>query len=97
MAREGGRRRDKAVLRGALRLHAAARAVVGDYDAAHAAVGHALTPLRDALVRRDLAAMPVAKLAEAAASGRTGESADRVVVQLDDSPPVAVTYESIRV
>ncbi|MYS19549.1 ATP-dependent helicase [Streptomyces sp. SID4948] len=46
-------------------MRAAARELARDYDTARAAVTEALGPIRDGLVRRELAAMPVARLADA--------------------------------
>lgn len=49
----------------AARLRGTARHVVTEYDAARAAVEEALAPIRMRLVRRELAAMPVGRLADA--------------------------------
>jgi superfamily II DNA or RNA helicase len=62
---DGGRREARAVLRRAEELRRAARAVLGDYEAARSAVEQALAPLREGLVAAELAAVPVARLADA--------------------------------
>ncbi|MFC4035299.1 DEAD/DEAH box helicase [Streptomyces polygonati] len=54
-----------AVLARAGALRGAAQELVRDYDAAREAVAQALVPIRDGLVRRELAVMPVARLADA--------------------------------
>jgi superfamily II DNA or RNA helicase len=78
------RLRTRSVLRRARALHGAAASVVADHDAARAAVGAALGPLREELVRRELEAMPVARLAEAT-GGRL-----RAVTALERSPYATV-------
>ncbi|MEU6522693.1 DEAD/DEAH box helicase [Streptomyces sp. NPDC046924] len=56
-----GRGERETVARGA-RLHEAARAVLGDHDRAVEAVRAALKPIHEAAVRRELDAIPVARL-----------------------------------
>jgi superfamily II DNA or RNA helicase len=56
-----GRAERDVVARGA-RLHEAARNVVGDHGGAVEAVRSALTPIHDAAIRRELDAIPVARL-----------------------------------
>ncbi|WP_171053186.1 DEAD/DEAH box helicase [Streptomyces marianii] len=58
-------RGERATLAKGARLYEAARAVAGDHDRAVGAVREALKPIHDAEVRRELEAIPVARLQEA--------------------------------
>ncbi|MFE3072616.1 DEAD/DEAH box helicase [Streptomyces sp. NPDC059247] len=85
-----GRKEREVVVR-AVRLGEGARAVVGDHGRAVEVVREALRPLRDAAVRRELDAIPLARLQDATGGrlrvGNVEKSGLRTVGDLLDEPP----------